>query len=121
MHVLWWILVGLAVLIVLLCLTRVGAQVVLKDGSATVDVKVSVFRIRVYPKKEKPEKEKKTKGSEKTPKPNYYKEVEIALTESLGRKISVTKTKSGKGGALTIEFYSDDELKSFANLLGRFS
>ena len=67
----------------------------------------------------KPEKEKKSKSSEKTPKPNYYKEVEIALTESLGRKISVTK--SGKGGALTIEFYNDDELKSFANLLGRFN
>ena len=31
----------------------------LKDGSATVDVKVSVFRIRVYPKKEKPEAEQK--------------------------------------------------------------
>ena len=48
-------------LIVLLCLTRVGAQVVMKDGSATVDVKVSVFHIRVYPTKEKPEKEKKEK------------------------------------------------------------
>lgn len=67
----------------------------------------------------KPEKEKKAK--EKASKPNYYKEVEIALTESLGRKISVSKAKSGKGGALTIEFYSDDELKSFANLLGRFN
>ena len=65
MHVLWWILVGLAVLIVLLCLTRVGAQVVLKDGSATVDVKVSVFRIQVYPKKEKPEKEKKGQEGKK--------------------------------------------------------
>ena len=64
MHVLWWILGGLAVLIVLLCLTRVGALVVLKDGSATVDVRVSVFRIRVYPKKEKPEKEKKEKKNE---------------------------------------------------------
>ena len=67
----------------------------------------------------KPEKEKKAKSSEKAVKPNYYKEVEIALTESLGRKISVTK--SAKGGAITIEFYNDDELKSFANLLGRFN
>ena len=75
MHVLGWILGGLAVLIVLLCLTRVGTLVVLKDGSATVDVKISVFRIRVYPKKENPEKEKKEKknpeGKEKKsfPKP----------------------------------------------------
>lgn len=59
MTVLWWILGVLAVLILLLCLTRVGAQVVLKDGSATVDVKVSLFRIRVYPGKEKKEKEPK--------------------------------------------------------------
>ena len=75
MHVLGWILGGLAVLIVLLCLTRVGALVVLKDGSVTVDVKISVLRIRVYPKKENPEKEKKEKknpeGKEKKsfPKP----------------------------------------------------
>ena len=75
MHVLGWSLGGLAVLIVLLCLTRVGTLVVLKDGSATVDVKISVFRIRVYPKKENPEKEKKEKknpeGKEKKsfPKP----------------------------------------------------
>jgi len=67
----------------------------------------------------KPEKEKKVKEKEKTPKPNYYKEVEMALTEALGRKISVSKAKNGgKGGALTIEFYSDEELKNLANLLG---
>ena len=61
MNTLWWILSIIAVLILLLCLTRVGAQVVLKDGSATVDVRVSVFRIRVFPKKEKEPKEKKEK------------------------------------------------------------
>ena len=68
MSVVVWILGVLAALLLLLCLTRVGAQVVLKDGSATVDVKVSVFRIRVYPKKEKPEtkkKDKKKKSKEK--------------------------------------------------------
>lgn len=56
-----WILGVLAALLLLLCLTRVGAQIVLKDGSATVDVRVSVFRIRVYPKKETAETEKKEK------------------------------------------------------------
>ena len=61
MSTLWWILGIIAVLILLLCLTRVGAQVVLKDGSATVDVRVSVFRIRVFPKKETAAKEKKEK------------------------------------------------------------
>lgn len=61
MSTLWWILGIIAVLILLLCLTRVGAQVVLKDGSTTVDVRVSVFRIRVFPKKETAAKEKKEK------------------------------------------------------------
>ena len=71
-----WILGVLAALLLLLCLTRVGVQVVLKDGSATVDVKVSLFRIRVYPKKESTEKEKKKpkekgdRGKKSFPKPS---------------------------------------------------
>ncbi len=68
----------------------------------------------------KPRKEKKEK-TEKAPKPHYYKEVEMAMKESLGRKVTVTKAKSGKGGSLTIDFYSDEELTSFANLLGKFN
>lgn len=68
----------------------------------------------------KPQKEKKEKTAEKAPKPHYYKEVEMAMTESLGRKVSVSRAKSGKGGSLTIDFYSDEELTSFANLLGKF-
>ena len=68
----------------------------------------------------KPQKEKKEKNTEKTVKPHYYKEVEMAMTESMGRKVTVSKAKSGKGGSLTIDFYSDEELTSFANLLGKF-
>lgn len=64
-----WILGVLAALLLLLCLTRVGAQVVFKDGSATVDVRVSVFRIRVCPKKESAEKPKKEKEQKKDGKP----------------------------------------------------
>lgn len=59
---LWWILGGLAVLILLLCLTRIGAQVIFKDGSATVDVRISAFRIRVFPGKEKKDVKEKKKG-----------------------------------------------------------
>ncbi len=68
----------------------------------------------------KPQKEKKEKP-QKVQKPHYYKEVEMAMAESLGRKVTVSKAKSGKGGSLTIDFYSDDELTAFANLLGKFS
>ncbi|MBQ1977154.1 MAG: stage 0 sporulation protein J, partial [Ruminococcus sp.] len=68
----------------------------------------------------KPQKEKKEKTAEKVAKPHYYKEVEMAMAESMGRKVTVTKAKSGKGGSLTIDFYSDEELTTFANLLGKF-
>ena len=75
MTVLWWILGVLAALLLLLCMTRVGAQAVFKDGTATVDVKVSVLKVRVYPGKErkKPEKKKKaeTDGGKKKALPKF--------------------------------------------------
>ena len=49
--------------------------------------------------------------------PTFYKMVELALNESLGRKISVTKNKNREGGVLQIEFYSDEELTELSNLL----
>lgn len=69
----------------------------------------------------KPAKEKKEKVQSKPAKPHYYKEVEMAMAESLGRKVTVSKAKTGKGGSLTIDFYSDEELTTFANLLGKFN
>lgn len=50
-------------------------------------------------------------------KPSFYSMVELALSESLGRKISVTKSKGKEGGVLQIEFYSDDELTELSNKL----
>lgn len=67
----------------------------------------------------KPEKVKKQKVSTVTAKPQYYSEVEMAMTESLGRKVTVNRVKGGKGGVLTIEFYSDEELTRFANLFDK--
>ena len=58
---------------------------------------------------------KPQKPAEKVP--NYYKEVEMALTTALGRKISVTKSKGKQGGILQIEFYSDEELTELSNKL----
>ena len=65
---------------------------------------------------------KKLTAEKKSPKPaekvpNYYKEVELTLSESLGRKISVTKSKGKQGGILQIEFYSDEELTELSNKL----
>ncbi len=47
---------------------------------------------------------------------NYHKEVELSLREALGRPVTVKTGKGGKG-TLTIEFYSKEELTSFAEKL----
>ena len=77
MTVLLWILGVLAAFLLLVCLTRVGAQIVLKDGSATVDVRVSVFRIRVYPEKESAGTEKKEKKQQEE---NKKKQMQMNTT-----------------------------------------
>lgn len=48
---------------------------------------------------------------------NYYKMVEHTLSEYLGKKVSVKPLPNKKGGTLSIEFYSDDELKDLASKL----
>lgn len=60
-------------------------------------------------------KPKKTEVKRATP--TYYKEVQIALTKALGRKIKITKGE--KKSTLEIEFYSDSELTDLAKLLGK--
>lgn len=50
-------------------------------------------------------------------KPSFYSMVELALNESLGRKIKVNKNKGKEGGVLQIEFYSDEELTDLSNKL----
>ncbi len=47
---------------------------------------------------------------------SFYDEVELSLSEALGRKIKVYN--SGKKGTLEIEFYSQEDLKNIANKLG---
>lgn len=64
--------------------------------------------------KKKPTLEKETVIEKK---PSFYSMVELALSESLGRKITVSKNKGKEGGVLQIEFYSDEELTEFSNKL----
>ena len=47
---------------------------------------------------------------------NFYTEVELSLKEELGRRVKISPTSKGKG-TITLEFYSDDELKDFAHRL----
>ena len=96
-----WILGVLAALLLLLCLTRVGVQVVLKDGSAIVDVRVSLFRMRVYPKKESTEKEKKKpkekgdRGKKSFPKPSLADIKDAARTLWPPLKKAVGRVRRG--------------------------
>lgn len=64
--------------------------------------------------KKKPEK---TDDDKPEKKPSFYSMVELALNESLGRKIKVSKNKGKEGGILQIEFYSDEELTELSNKL----
>lgn len=56
-----------------------------------------------------PPKGKKTK--KRNP---YYDEAELALSDVLGRKVSITK--SSKKGSLQIEFFDDDDLKKLLKI-----
>lgn len=61
---------------------------------------------------------KKTAKTEKKEKikPNFYSEVELSLKNEMRRKVNIKPTGKGKG-TLTIEFFSDKELKEFAEKL----
>lgn len=47
---------------------------------------------------------------------SFYDEVELALTEHMGRRVKVQEGKNG-AGVLHVEFYSEEDLKNLANLL----
>lgn len=64
--------------------------------------------------KQKPKPEKPAEAEKK---PSFYSMVELALNESLGRKIKISKNKGKQGGVLQIEFYSDEELTELSNKL----
>lgn len=64
--------------------------------------------------KQKPKVEKTEKVEKK---PSFYSMVELALNESLGRKIKISKNKGKEGGVIQIEFYSDEELTELSNKL----
>lgn len=86
-------------------MTELAGEIVAKDLSVRQVEKICKKKPTVQ-KEEKPEK-----------KPSFYSMVELALSESLGRKISVSKSKGKHGGVLQIEFYSDEELTELSNKL----
>ena len=73
---------------------------------------LSVRDIEKIAKQQKPEKaEKKKTKSSRDP---FYDEVELALTEALGRKVKIS---AGKKKTLEMEFFSKEDLQILANQL----
>lgn len=58
---------------------------------------------------------KKPGTSVKPRRDSFYDEVELALSEQLGRRVRVVA--GDKGGTLTLEFYGQDDLRELANKL----
>ena len=54
-----WMLGVILVLLLLLLLTRIGAQAAMHDGVLRVDIRVGLLRFRVLPAKKKAEKKPK--------------------------------------------------------------
>lgn len=82
------------------------AEEIIKKDLSVRQVEKICKQIPKIEKEEAPEK-----------KPSFYSMVELALNESLGRKIKVSKNKGKQGGILQIEFYSDEELTELSNKL----
>ena len=59
---------------------------------------------------------KKSVARPRAQKSGFCSEVELSLTEALGRKVKISPARGGKG-TITLEYYSEDELADFARRL----
>ena len=82
-------------------------------AEATVAQELSVRQVEKMVKYalqgEKPKPKKRDKKRDK-----YYDEVEIALTNLLGRKVKVYLSSSGNKGTLEFEFFGKEDLTKLA-------
>lgn len=88
-------------------------ELMIELAKETISKDLSVRQVEMLCKK--PKNEAVKVKTEK--KPSFYSMVELALNESLGRKIKVSKNRGKQGGILQIEFYSDEELTELSNKL----
>ena len=89
-----------------------GDALILEVADRIVSHKLTVRDVEKMAKKP-------AKSRTSTPKrrDSLYDEVELSLTEVLGRKVRVINGRSK--GTLEIEFYSIEDLKNIANILGK--
>ena len=82
-------------------------KIMLQLAKKVVKEELSVRELELLVKAENEQKTEKEKKPSK-PKIKYFQEVELALYDHLGRKVSVEGTK--KRGMLQIEFYGEEDL-----------
>ena len=81
------------------------ADEVLENGLSVRETEKRVqFLNRIESEEEKEPKEKIDR------RPQYYREVELSLSESFGRKVQVNQ-KNKNSGTLVLEFYGEDDLR----------
>lgn len=90
-------------------------QIQLEAAHIIVENKLNVRNAEALCKK----MQKEPKAKKTAPRPPLAAEVEISLRETIGNEVRV-QYKEGKG-TLSVSFYSDEQLKLFANLLGQYS
>ncbi len=73
-------------------------------GASVRELETMIKSFKGTPKKLAPQKN------------NFYTEVELSLKDVLKRKVKISPTGKNKG-TITLEFYSDEELKDFAHRL----
>jgi len=89
----------------------------IKLANEIVDNGLSVRAVESLAKNVSKKKKVKETDGRKAKKPTFFAEVEMALSENLGRRVTVTAAKNGSGGTISIDFYSLEELKDMANKL----
>lgn len=90
-------------------------ETAIKIANDIVDNGLSVRAVESLTKNAAKKKAVRSNDGRKAKKPTYFAEVEMALSENMGRRVVVTAAKNGSGGTISIDFYSDDELKAIAN------
>lgn len=91
------------------------AEKVKKDQILVRDIEKLARSLKEGSKEEKT----KTKSQSTDWGDSYYKEMEIALSSELGRKVSITK--NGNKSSIALEFYTDEELSDIAERLTKLN
>ena len=84
-------------------------------ANRAADGGMTVRQVERLAQKSAEAKDESEKTSKKSKKDTYYTEMELALKNSLSRKVEVKY--GNKKGTLTLEFYDKDDLKSLVELL----